>query len=65
MVSHWNVASNKLSELTELMFETLANNPNLSYAGALQEAQVKIQKTKVATQHPFYWAPFTIYNNFN
>ena len=64
MVSHWNVASEQTVELTELMFETLANNPNLSYAGALQEAQVKI-KNQVATQHPFYWAPFTIYNDFN
>ena len=64
MVSHWNVASEQTVELTESMFETLANNPNLSYAGALQEAQVKI-KNQAATQHPFYWAPFTIYNNFN
>lgn len=64
MVSHWNVASEQTVKLTELMFESLANNPNLSYAGALQEAQVKV-KNQAATQHPFYWAPFTIYNDFN
>ena len=64
MVSHWNVASEQTVELTELMFDALAKNQNLSYAGALQEAQVKI-KNQAATQHPFYWAPFTIYNNFN
>ena len=63
MVSHWEIDSNATKALTEKMFSILNSDSKLSYNYALSEAQ-KILKSEKATQHPFYWAPFTIYNNF-
>ena len=63
MVSHWKIDSNATKAITEKMFGILNSQPKFSYNYALSKAQ-KILKTDKATQHPFYWAAFTIFNNF-
>lgn len=63
MVSHWDIASRETAALTSLMFSSLKANSSISYNTALQNAQ-KSLKSNYNTAHPFFWAAFTIYNNF-
>ena len=63
MVSHWEIDSDATKAVTEQMFSTLSHEPSFSYNYALSEAQKKLKSQK-STAHPFFWAPFTIYNNF-
>lgn len=57
----WPVDDQSTSQLMVRFYQELENNPQLSKAKALQNAQIKIFKEK---PDPFYWAPFVLVGNW-
>jgi CHAT domain-containing protein/uncharacterized protein HemY len=63
LASLWYVKDDATSELMTAFYQKLIDNPQLSKAQALQEAQ----KTLIANtkfRHPAYWAPFLLIGNW-
>lgn len=60
--SLWSVSDSASARLMELFYQSL-NQPNISKAQALQQAQLAlIQEPDFA--HPFYWSPFILVGNW-
>jgi CHAT domain-containing protein/tetratricopeptide (TPR) repeat protein len=57
----WPVDDQSTSQLMVRFYQELENNPQLSKAKALQNAQIKIFKEK---PDPFYWASFVLVGNW-
>ena len=62
MGSLWWVSDEATSKLVIGFYEALGT-PGISKARALQQAQRALLDT-VNFQHPYYWAPFLVINNW-
>lgn len=60
--SLWKVDNEKTAQLMTGFFKNLCDNPTLSKAKALQEAQQELLKEK---PHPYYWAAFLLIGNWH
>ncbi len=60
--SLWKVDNEKTAQLMTVFFKSLCDNPTLSKAKALQEAQQELLKEKT---HPYYWAAFLLMGNWH
>jgi len=58
----WKVDNEKTAQLMTGFFKNLCDNPTLSKAKALQEAQQELLKEK---PHPYYWAAFLLIGNWH
>jgi CHAT domain-containing protein len=58
----WFVSDQASSELVTAFYQEL-QNPTVSRAVALQRAQVQLLQEQ-RYQHPAYWAPFLLLNNW-
>jgi len=59
LVSHWPVASQATTTLTEAMFKAANDNPAAGKAAALQSAMLSLADNE-NTAHPALWAPFVV-----
>nr|MCU0536491.1 CHAT domain-containing protein [Hydrococcus sp. Prado102] len=57
----WSVDDKSTSQLMVRFYQELENNPQLSKAKALQNAQMSLFKEQ---PDPFYWAPFVLVGNW-
>jgi CHAT domain-containing protein len=57
----WSVDDKSTSQLMVRFYQELENNPQLSKAKALQNAQISLFKEQ---PDPFYWAPFVLVGNW-
>jgi len=62
MGSLWSVSDDAASRLVVGFYDAL-DEPGMSKAGALRHAQQQLMGD-LRFQHPFYWAPFTVINNW-
>ncbi len=62
MGSLWSVSDEGTAQLVEEFYRQL-KDPSISKAAALQKAQTKLMQTG-AFQHPYYWSPFLMINNW-
>ena len=68
--SLWNVNDRSTSLLMREFYRRLADDPKLTKAGALRQAQVAFLKGELTRSgdvnnpaHPFYWSPFVLTGN--
>lgn len=62
MGSLWSVSDEATSALVVNFYQAL-DNPELNKAGALRSAQLNLMDA-AEFRHPYYWAPFTVINNW-
>ena len=62
MGSLWSVSDEATQQLVVGFYESL-DTPGISKARALREAQQKV-RADARFQHPYYWAPFLVINNW-
>ncbi|MEN8130296.1 MAG: CHAT domain-containing protein, partial [Pseudomonadota bacterium] len=61
----WAISDETAAELIPQFYRNLKNDdPPMSKAQALQQAQLKIIKTPSKFQHPFFWAPYLLIGNW-
>ena len=62
LVSHWPVFSNATVKLTTGTFESMAHDPSLPRAVALQHAMAALRddRSEPYFAHPMFWAPFVV-----
>ena len=61
----WSINDEASSTLVSSFYEELNNNPTISKAQALRQAQIRmITKSKPHYRHPFYWAAFLLIDNW-
>ena len=62
MATHWSVESNIATFLTTRTISRLKNRPADGLAGAVNHA-IGLAREKPEWQHPFFWAPFSVYGD--
>ena len=61
----WGADDKATAELMGYFYQNLNDNPEISKAAALQDAQLKLlQNTDSQYSHPYYWAPFVFIGNW-
>jgi CHAT domain-containing protein len=62
LATHWAVESRSALELVTRIFKVVANDPAISRAEALRQAQLELIDGKAgdAYRHPFFWAPYAL-----
>jgi tetratricopeptide (TPR) repeat protein len=62
LVSHWPVESESAAALTQGLFETLKENPEMGRSEALRRSMMKVAANDNHPQwaHPAFWAPFVV-----
>jgi CHAT domain-containing protein len=59
----WSVGDRSTARLMTEFYAQLRNNPRLSKAEALRQAQLKLLRSS-DYNHPFYWSPFVLVGNW-
>ena len=59
LVSHWAIETNAAKQLTTVMFEELARDPDMGRSEALRRSMMVLAAND-NTSHPAYWAPFSL-----
>ncbi|HET6250254.1 MAG TPA: CHAT domain-containing protein [Tepidisphaeraceae bacterium] len=59
----WSVNDEASAELVQRFYQSLRNDPKLSKAKAMQQAQLSLLKDP-RYRHPCYWAPFLVIGNW-
>ena len=61
----WPVDDKASAQFVSNFYEFLQNNPNISKADALKRAQNQMVNHEFSEyRHPYYWAPFVLFNNW-
>ena len=59
----WSVNDEASAELVIAFYRQLQEHPSISRAAALQRAQLRLLN-ELGYDHPSYWAPFLLINNW-